>query len=128
MKRIVIPLVCLLSACGQDETISAFVQPDATYHLIEMGGDPFPSDATIRFPDTGQILGQGPCNTYSATQNAPYPWIEIGPVAATKRACPALFLEARYFEALGQMTAAEALGDTLILTNDLGERLVFEIR
>lgn len=116
----------LLMGCGPDETISGYADPEATYILQEVNGAPFPATASIQFPQEGQITGQGPCNTYSATQSAPYPWFDIGPILATRRACPALADEARFFETLSNMTLAEALGTTLILSNDAGTQMVFQ--
>ena len=64
--------------------------PEAVYHLVSIDEAPFGSEATITFPEEGEIEGEAPCNRWSATQSVPYPWFEAGPIAATKRACPAL--------------------------------------
>lgn len=85
----------------------------------------FPATATITFPKKGQIEGDGPCNSYSATQTAPYPWFEAGPIVATERACADLGAEADFFTALGQVNIAEVSGGTLILSNKDGHELVF---
>ena len=95
------------------------------YALSELNGAAFPARATIGFPEEGKVVGDGPCNGYSAAQSAPYPWIALGPVAATKRACPDLEAEVAFFEALSRMTLIEVSGSALILSNDDGESLVF---
>lgn len=123
MKRAL--LLLALTACGPDETVSAFGSGD-DYVLTEMNGTEIDVPVTLNISDTGQISGQGPCNTYSADQTAPYPWFALGPIISTRRACPALALEAAYFEALASMTIAEVAGTVLILTNEADEILTFQ--
>lgn len=123
--KLALLLPFLMLGCG-DETISGYADRDAVYSLIELDGVPFTSTATISFPEPGRAAGEGPCNTWFATQSAPYPWIELGPIGATRRACPELQAEAQYFEALSQVSLAEVLGPILILTTEDGAELVFE--
>ena len=49
-----------------------------------------------------------------------------GPAAAPRRACPALDEEGQYLAALAAMTISEVSGDTLILSNEADQRLVFK--
>lgn len=120
-------LLLLMVAFGcTDETISGYADPDTTYRLVEIDGQPFTPRATISFKAEGRAEGSAPCNNWSATQSVPYPWFELGPIAATKRACPDLNAETQFFETLGQMTLAEVQGPTLILTNDDAREMVFE--
>ncbi|MBT8425200.1 MAG: META domain-containing protein [Silicimonas sp.] len=114
----------VLAACS-DETISGYADPDATYVLSELGGAAFPARATIAFPAKGKVTGSAPCNTFNATQSVPYPWVDIGPVAATRRACPDLDAERRFFEALETMVFAEVQGPVLILSSEDGVEMVF---
>ena len=119
----------LLAACG-DETISTVADRDATFVLAAIDGAPFPARATIRFPAPDRIAGEGPCNSYSAEQSAPYPWFEPGPLAATRRACPdaaATRAEAAFFRALSLMRQAELTGDMLRLS-DTGRRTIMVFR
>ena len=125
ISRLALFLPFLTLGCG-DETISGYADRTAVYNLIELGGAPFTATATIAFPEPGRAAGEGPCNTWFASQSAPYPWIEFGPIGATRRACPELEAEARFFEALSQVSLAEVLGPVLILTTEAGEELVFE--
>ncbi len=118
----------LLSILGcADETVSGFADPDAVYRLQSIDGAEFSARATIRFPEEGKVSGDAPCNRYSATQSVPYPWFDPGPILATKRACPALAEESVFFAALGEMTLAEVQGEVLILSNDAGREMVFEV-
>lgn len=117
-----------LSACAADETIARFVDPNAEFHLIELDGRAFDATATIQFSAAGEVVGQTPCNRYFAQQSLPYPWIKIDGIGATRMACPDLPLETAFLLALGKMTLAEAVGTTLILSNDAGRKMVFEAR
>ncbi|WP_208348574.1 META domain-containing protein [Pseudaestuariivita rosea] len=128
MWRVLLALPLVIAACGPDETISGYADPAATYGLVQMNGADFDATATIRFPAKGAVQGQGPCNAYLASQSAPYPWFDLGPVQATRMACPALGDETRFFENLVQMTLAEVSGDVLILSNDAGDQMVFQAR
>ncbi|KCV82173.1 hypothetical protein ATO10_07282 [Actibacterium atlanticum] len=117
-----------LSACQADETISGYADPAATYVLEQINGTAFKARATIQFPEEGRISGEAPCNIYSGSQTAPYPWFAPGPMMSTKRACPDLAAESLYFEALSEMTLAEVSGNLLILTNDSGNEMLFRAR
>ncbi len=114
-----------LTACQGDETISGYADKEAVYRLEELAGEAFEPRATIAFPEEGSARGDAPCNAWSATQSAPYPWFELGPIAATKRACSDLAAEAMFFEALGSMTLVEVQGDVLILSGDTDVTMVF---
>lgn len=81
--------------------------------------------ATIVFERSGAVYGQAPCNRYTTTQTAPYPWFDIAPPAVTRMACADLDKEHLFFEALESMTEAEALGDVLILRGD-GREMVWD--
>ncbi len=118
--------VCLLLAgCGVDETIARFAT-DGTYTLQTLDGSEVSSTITISFGPSGKVTGTAPCNSYTAHQTAPYPWFDIGPIAATKMACAALSEETAYFAALSKMTIAEVSGPILILTNEEGREMVFQ--
>ncbi|MFK7938472.1 MAG: META domain-containing protein [Roseovarius sp.] len=118
--------VSLVAGCQKDETVSAYGGADKTWVLHSLDGATFHAQASLRFPEQGRITGQGPCNSLSASQNAPYPWFSIGPIASTRRACPDLNAENAYFEALKTMTQVEILGDTMILSDDAGRQMVFK--
>lgn len=114
-----------LTACVGDETIARYAVPGAEYELVDVDGAAFGPRATITFPEAGRVVGQGPCNRYSAPQSEVYPWFNLGPIAATRMACPDLAAEAAFFDALAAMTLAEVAGNTLILTAPDGREMVF---
>lgn len=125
MIRLALVLPLLVAACQKDETISGYADPDVVYTLTELGGRVFTASATISFPDEGLVRGSGPCNGYSAEQTAPYPWFQLSPLRATRRACPEMAEESEFFGGLQEMTLIEVLGDTLILRNDADNEMVF---
>jgi len=117
--------LALLAACG-DETLSTRADRDATFVLTAIDGAPFPARATIRFPAQDRIAGEGPCNSYTAEQSAPYPWFEPGPLTTTRRACAGpddTHAEAALFRALSLMRQADLTGDMLRLS-DTGRRTI----
>lgn len=125
MRWAAVILGLTLPACQGDETLTAFAQDDHLFLLAEIDGLPFPARATIDISDPGTVSGTAPCNSYSASQTAPYPWFALGPIATTRRACAELELEARFLAALAAMTIAEVAGDTLILSHTDGSEMVF---
>ncbi|WP_281823375.1 META domain-containing protein [Jannaschia rubra] len=124
MKRALL-LLSLLAACRGDETISGYADPATVWRLTELDGAPFDARATLTFPAQGKVAGQAPCNTFTATQGVPLPWIEIRDIASTRMACPDLAQETRFLDALRAMTLAEVAGDVLILGTDEGHEMVF---
>lgn len=124
-QLLLIPAAALLLSACKDETISGYADAGATWSLVELDSAAFPASTTLSFPEKGRIAGQAPCNSYSGTQSAPYPWFETGPILSTKRACPDLNAETAFFAALSEMSIAEVSGSTLILSNEAGREMVF---
>mgnify|MGYP001803659394 CR=1 FL=1 len=116
-----------IPACQSDETVARYGAAGVTWQLSELNGAPYSARATVVFEPGGPLSGQAACNRYSATNTVPYPWFEIGPIAATRMACPELEAETAYFNALGAMTQSEVRDDTLFLRNDDGGELVFTV-
>lgn len=128
MRVLTLPFLLVLAACAGDESISKFADPTAEYHLVMLDGQPWTDRTTISFPEAGRITGQAPCNRYFAEQTVPYPWFGVEGIGATRMACPALEAEARFFQALEDMTLAEVAGATLILSNSTSRTMIFEVR
>ncbi len=122
---ILIALAFLVRPYWTDETISGYA-PFDRYVLTELEGQAVVGNVTLEFLEEGRVTGQGPCNRYFAEQIAPLPWFELGPIGATKMACPHLDLETRYFSALSRVRFAEALGDILVLSDENGVVLAFQ--
>ncbi|MEM8732228.1 MAG: META domain-containing protein, partial [Pseudomonadota bacterium] len=128
MKQILwaLPVLLAASACVGDETVRAYGGAEKTWMLESLDGTAFAAEATMLFPQTGQIAGKAPCNSYTGAMDAPYPWFETGPLASTRMLCPDQAAEDAFFQALGQMRQVEVLGDTLILSTEDGREMVFK--
>ena len=122
--RFLVLLSFLPFACT-DETISGYADPEATYRLQEFSGELFTARATISFPEEGVARGNAPCNSWSAQQTAPYPWIELSQLQVTRRACTELAAEQEFIRALEGTALVEVQGDILILTDEDGIEMVF---
>ncbi len=123
-----LPLVLIMIAgCAKDETLAAFARGQGPFTLTSIDSQPVGYTATIDITQAGRISGQAPCNRYFAAQTAPYPWFEIGPIGATQMACPDLDAEQVFFDTLSSMTLAEVGGGVLILSNDDGSRMIFQM-
>ena len=120
-------LTLAAAACRKDETISGFVPEGAVWQLEAINGADFAANATLAFPEPGKITGDAPCNSYFASQSAPYPWIAIDDIGSTRRACPALPAEQEFLSSLAKMTLAEVAGDVLVLSNDAGNEMIFRV-
>jgi heat shock protein HslJ len=118
------PLIAL-GNCQSDESVAAYGAGEETWVLESIAGEPAAASTTLTFPETGQIAGKAPCNSYSGTMDSPYPWFEVTDLSATRMACPELEAEGTYFAALMAMTQSEVSGDVLILRNEQGYEMVF---
>lgn len=118
-------LLIALAACAPDETLHAYGAGGRSFALQSIDGSAFGAAATLAFPEPGRIAGRAPCNAYSGTQSAPYPWFVPGPLVVTRMGCPDLAEETRYLQALSEMSLAEVSGDTLILSDETGREMVF---
>lgn len=125
MRNFLFILIILISACRPDETISGQTN-DQEWVLQSIKGAQIDATITITFTTDGKVTGRAPCNAYFATQTAPLPWFELGPIGATKRACPNLKLESTYFQTLAMANVAEVTSDTLILSKDETALLTFK--
>lgn len=96
-----------------------------TWVLESQDGTVVDFDVTLRFENAERITGQAPCNTYSASFDGSMEQFTIGPILATRRACPALTQETAYFEALSGMTSAALTDSTLELTGPSATALLF---
>ncbi|MDQ2090774.1 META domain-containing protein [Marimonas arenosa] len=125
MKALAAALCLTALPCAAHDSHSPFDAPGVIWRLIELDGKPFRSKAVLEFPEVGTITGECPCNRFRGEMWSAYPWFDPGPLAATRRACPDLADETRFFAALERMTLAEADHELLILTDDEGGAMVF---
>lgn len=125
MKYLAPAFLMGLAACQADETLTAYGAADKTWVLSAIDGTPYPARATLSFPTEGSVSGMAPCNTFGASQTAPYPWFSLVALRATRAACAELDQEQIFFDALSDMTLAEISGDVFILSNDAGREMLF---
>lgn len=127
-SHLIIALMLMLTVFRPDETLRRYGAADITWQVETLRGVPFDAHATISFPRRDKVVGSGPCNRFTSTNTTPYPWIELGPIAATRSACPDLIAEQRFFEALRKARIAVIEDDRLILSTESNELLVFKAR
>lgn len=116
----------LLCAACQDETVTAYLDAEGPFRLIELDGLAFEAEAVLDLSVPGRVSGRAPCNSFSGAQAAPYPWFEATELAVTRRACPELAHERAFLAALQEVQFAESLGAVLILSNAAGREMVFQ--
>lgn len=127
MKTLTIIALFLGTIFGlKDETLAGYAPKDSLWQLIEVEGKPATAPTTLAFTKKEMLTGQAPCNQYHAKITAPMPWFEVKGVSATKRACPELSEEQRYFDLLSRSKFAEIGDRFLILSSEQETLLVFE--
>jgi heat shock protein HslJ len=79
---------------------------------------------SLRF-EFERVVGQGPCNRFrGGVVEGPGEALEIGPVAATRTACPDLALEERFIGALTDSARGARSADTLTIYDRDGAALM----
>ena len=126
MPSHLIIIALILFTWRPDETIREYGAGDNLWELRTLNSMPFTAPATLQFTKRYQISGRGPCNTFTAKMDIPFPWFGVGPIAATKRACSDLKAEAAFFDALRNATLSRATADQLILSDETTDLMVFE--
>ncbi len=115
----------ILSACASDETLFAKGAGTREWALESINGKTVTAEASLTFGPRGDVMGRAPCNSFSAKQTAPYPWFEIKDLSVTKRHCDLALEETEFFEAFAAMNVSEVSGDLMILSNEVGQEMVF---
>jgi len=82
-----------------------------------MAGDPEASARSIQFIGGGRVTGFGGCNLFSGSYTAYQTTLVIGPLVATRRACPedVMARETAFFQALENTRSAEGTAEQLVL-------------
>lgn len=116
-----------LAACDPTETVTKYGGADYLWQLVEIDGTPVDYKAELMFGPHGSVNGESPCNTFSAIQSKPYPWIEIKIDVVEQIYCPDIDDEAAFFAALQDMSLVEVSGPNMVLSNDkTGRQMVFK--
>ncbi len=115
----------LLAACAMEPAMPASPPTLAgTTWLLERLGDETPPVAVSLGFAGDRVTGEAPCNRYAGAYAQAGAALEIGPVAATRRACPHLDVEARFLSGLTDVARGDVEGDVLILRDEAGAALM----
>ncbi|PQA87051.1 META domain-containing protein [Hyphococcus luteus] len=114
-----------LHGCGGDP--ASLLSGEWVVEDINGGGVIDNSHATLSFSADGRLAGRGSCNNYSAAYTLGPERFSIGPIAATKKACPPALMEQerKLFDSLAKTRRFE-IDDAgaLILIGEHGARLL----
>ncbi|QRF65495.1 META domain-containing protein [Ponticoccus alexandrii] len=120
MRYLVLVAGLAASGCG--------AEPEAIpglWQIETLDGEAFAARAMVDMSEPGRISGKAPCNGFSGSREGTLAAFELGPLMATKMACPDLSDESRFFEQLGAMTSAVEEGGKLVLSDGAGGGMVF---
>lgn len=92
--------------------------------LVQVNGAAVGYSATLNLSQAGRITGQGPCNRYFADLVQDGGAVTLGPIGATKMACPQMGDESDFFALLGVVAGLEQTADRLVLRG-AGAEMVF---
>ncbi len=116
----------LLAGCTPySETVGGAAPVGTVWVLDQFNDQSFAGRATIRFESSGKLVGNAPCNSFSARQTAPLPWFEVEDLSVTKRSCPQIAAETAFLDALQAMDFSEIGGERMLLSNAAGQTLLF---
>ncbi len=87
--------------------------PGGSYVLVGMDGQTVPLRNVTMLVERNRVSGQGPCNSYSATNNAELPAVSLSPIVSTKATCKDQQLENRFLSVLQQANEMEFHGGVL---------------
>jgi heat shock protein HslJ len=111
MRDLAIVTGILLAGCAAHAPTGAVTKlPGTSWRLV--GSEP---PATISFQEDGRVAGSGSCNRFFGSAKIEGDALTLGPLGATKMACPEPIMaqEKRFLEALGNATRYAVDGKTL---------------
>lgn len=111
-------------AAFADETtvVTDFSKMD--WRLVSVDEVRLGAEVTLNLGEPARVTGQGPCNRYFADLAQDGSAFKLGPIRATRMACPDLGKEAAYFIALQAVDTIEKTAGFLRLTGG-GHELIF---
>lgn len=124
MRLAALALVTLAGCAAQPATPEGPILLDETgWTLVSLGGAPV-SAAVFLGINGDRASGIAPCNRYAGAFEQAGARVSIGPIAATRMACPDLDLEQRYLGGLTDAARSEVEGDRLVLRDARGVELM----
>ncbi|WP_247744790.1 META domain-containing protein [Shimia sp. R11_0] len=118
-------MALVLANCGPSETVTQYGGSTYDWRLTEIDGTEVTYQATLELSENGAVDGAGPCNGFSGSQSAPYPWIDIQIDFVEELYCADIDHEEAYLAALSEMSLVEVAGTTMIMSNEAGRQMVF---
>lgn len=123
MRPLLILVLALVPGMSPAQTIT-----DIDWQLLAINGAITESGTTLRIGVDGALTGAAPCNSWSSTNAATLPALELRGIRATRRACNKLADEKLFFDTLSAMTTMALEGDrNLVLTGPDGRSMEFVI-
>lgn len=119
MKRLFCLLLALMAPMATAQEVDPNISPSLArplgpndpfsaeiFVLVSVQGQQSTYSAQISF-EAGRVAGLGPCNSFFADLTYSDAAFALGPIGATRKACPDLAAEAEFFKLLGQVTHAD---------------------
>ena len=98
-----------------------------SWRLVSVGDEAIPEDAglTLRFEVDGSIKGHGGCNGFFGSLQKSGSGIEVGPLGATRMACPEPIMnrETTFMNAVQKLRDFQSGGDGMSLLDEDGNVL-----
>jgi heat shock protein HslJ len=123
MRYLSLVFALSLAACVTPALSEAEIE-GVDWHLVGLEGQAVGWAASLRF-EGARVAGEAPCNSWSGVSLSALPAVSIGPIRATRRACPDLKGESAFFEALSDMQRAELDQGHLYLIGPEGRIMEF---
>ncbi|MEM7728349.1 MAG: META domain-containing protein [Pseudomonadota bacterium] len=100
-------------------------RPLSTLAGTEWGPADSPHDQFVAFKRDGEVVGSGGCNSFFGNFQQTGRLVTFGPLASTRKACPAPIMQAErdFLALLGRVRAAEATWKQLTLFGEDGDVL-----
>lgn len=121
---LILAAIFAAGAAFADETavVTDFSKMD--WRLVSVDEVRLGGEVTLNLGEPARVTGQGPCNRYFADLAQDGSAFKLGPIGATKMACPDIGKEAAYFIALQAVDTMEKTAGFLRLTGG-GHELIF---
>lgn len=95
---------------------AGWILPGTSWKLTELDGKPFAARAVATLTEDGRIVGDGPCNAFTAAYSGHWPDLRFHPVANSRLSCPDIAAETAFFAALVKVEHGAHDGDALVFT------------
>ena len=119
--------VAPLAAAAQDAALAG-----SEWRVLGIAGEAVPDgvEPLLRFGAEGSLTGSGGCNRFTAAYAIEGEGLSIGPLAATRMACPepAMTVEGQLFAAMAAVRGFARDRTDLVLSDEAGAGLVLLVQ